>query len=106
VVRLGNGCIAEGIVKAFRAGYLDIPFSPSIYNHGEVVTARDAEGAVRFLTTGKIQFDREVTEFHRQRMQERRRLEGLRSEKENYLLVEKDVMQIMRGQYEAWPLFS
>jgi methylaspartate mutase epsilon subunit len=106
VVRLGNGCIAEGIVKAFRAGYLDIPFSPSIYNRGEVVTARDAEGAVRFLTTGKIQFDREVIEFHRQRMQERRRLEGLRSEKENYLLVEKDVMQIMRGQYEAWPLFS
>lgn len=106
VVCLGNGCIAEGVIKAFRAGYLDIPFSPSIYNCGAVVTARDAEGAVRFLETGKIQFDREVSEFHRERMQERRRLEGRRSEKQNYLLVEKDVMQIMRGQYECWPLFS
>ena len=106
VVRLGNGCIADGIVKAFRAGYLDIPFSPSIYNRGEVVTARDADGAVRYLATGKLQFDREVSAFNRERMQERRRLEGLRSEKENYMLVEKDVMQIMRGQYENWPLFS
>ena len=101
-----RGSFAAGVVSAFRKGYLDIPFSPSIYNCGAVVTARDAEGAVRFLETGKIQFDREVSEFHRERMQERRRLEGRRSEKQNYLLVEKDVMQIMRGQYECWPLFS
>lgn len=104
VVRLGNGCIAEGIVKAFREGYLDIPFSPSLYNRGEVVTARDVEGAVRFLKKGRLQFDSEVSEFHRERMQERRRRERLRSENENYVLVERDVMQIMRGQYESWPL--
>jgi methylaspartate mutase epsilon subunit len=106
IIYSGKGSIAEGIINGFREGFLDIPFAPSIYNRGEVITARDAEGAIRFLATGNLQLDREVREFHRERMQERRRLEGLRSEQQNYLLVEKDVMQIARGQYERWPLFS
>jgi methylaspartate mutase epsilon subunit len=106
VIYSGNGSITEGIINAFREGFLDIPFAPSIYNQGEVMTARDAEGAIRFLNVGNLQLDREAREFHRERMQERRRMEGLRSEKQNYLLVEKDVMQIARGQYERWPLYS
>jgi methylaspartate mutase epsilon subunit len=30
----------KGIVEGFRLGFLDIPFSPSIYNRGAVMTAR------------------------------------------------------------------
>ena len=106
IIVCGGGSIAEGIVKGFRQGYLDIPFSPSIHNRGEVMTARDINGAVRFLALGNLQFDRELREFHREKMNERRRAEGLRSEQQNYLLVEQDVLQIARGQYERWPLFS
>lgn len=104
VVLAGRGSIAEGIVAAFRLGYLDIPFAPSIYNRGEVVTARDVDGAIRFASVGGLQFDRELREFHRSKMDERRRAEGGLKESQIYLLVEQDVLQIPRGQYRRWPL--
>ncbi|HEX2092736.1 MAG TPA: methylaspartate mutase subunit E [Longimicrobiaceae bacterium] len=104
VVLAGRGSVAEGIVAAFRAGILDIPFAPSVHNRGEVSTARDAEGAIRFLSFGSLPFDRELREFHRSRMDERRRREGGLPETQGYLLVERDVLQIPRGEYRRWPL--
>jgi methylaspartate mutase epsilon subunit len=106
VIFSGRGDIAKGMVAGFKSGLIDIPFSPSIYNRGEVVTARDAEGAVRFLSTGNLAFDAELREFHQERMVERRRAEGLSSSKQDYLLVEKDVLQIPRHSYERWPLYK
>lgn len=100
----GRGSVSEGIVEGFRRGFLDVPFSPSVYNRGAVMTARDRDGAVRFLSLGNLQFGRELQEFHRSKMDERRRAEGLVSEKQNYLLVEQDVLQIPRCLYECWPL--
>jgi len=104
VLMCGRGGVSEGIVEGFRRGFLDIPFSPSIYNRGAVMTARDRDGAVRFLSFGNLQVGREVQEFNRSKMDERRCAEKLLSEKENYLLVERDVLQIPRGLYERWPL--
>lgn len=103
VVMAGRGSVARGIVEAFRAGILDVPFSPSLHNRGEVSTARDAEGATRYLALGKLPFCRELREFHREKMSERLRMEGLR-EAQAYLLVEQDVMRIPRGEYRRWPL--
>jgi methylaspartate mutase epsilon subunit len=104
VIMCGKGSVAAGVVKGVEKGYIDIPFSPSIYNRGEVMTARDTSGSVRFLSTGKLQFDREIRQFHEEKMQTRRRAEGLRSSKGDYLLVEQDVMRIPRGKYDRWPL--
>jgi methylaspartate mutase epsilon subunit len=104
IIHCGRGSIAAGVVEGFRRGFIDVPFSPSIHNRGEVVTARDADGAVRFLSTGNLQLDRESKEFHRAKMQGRRRADKLPSDRQNYLLVERDVLQIARGQYERWPL--
>lgn len=104
VLLCGHGSFATGVVNAFRQGYLDIPFSPSIYNRNEVLTARDTSGAVRFLSCGKLQFDRELREFHDFKMAERLHAEGLHSQKQSYLLIEQDVLQIPRGEYERWPL--
>ena len=70
------------------------------------LTARDLDGAVRFLSVGQLQFDRQLREFHEDRMQERRRAEGLRSSRQDYKIVEQDVLQIARGLYEEWPLGS
>lgn len=107
VIHCGRGSLATGVVHAFHRGFLDVPFSPSIHNRGEVVTARDAEGAVRFLSTGQLQFDRELKEFHRSKMQDRVGTNGqLLTEKQYYLLVESDVLQIAREQYERWPLYG
>lgn len=104
VILCGRGQIGEGVVKGFGLGYLDIPFSPSLYNRGEVVTARDAEGAVRFLSCGNLQFDRELREFHAALMSERLRDEGLSQSGQSYLLVERDVLRVPRGLYYGWPL--
>lgn len=107
VIHCGRGSLATGVVHAFHQGFLDVPFSPSIHNRGEVVTARDGEGAVRFLSTGQLQFDRELKEFHRSKMQDRLRTNGqVLTEKQYYLLVESDVLQIAREQYERWPLYG
>jgi methylaspartate mutase epsilon subunit len=107
VIHCGRGSLATGVVQAFHQGFLDVPFSPSIHNRGEVVTARDGEGAVRFLSTGQLQFDRELKEFHRSKMQDRLRTNGqVLTEKQYYLLVESDVLQIAREQYERWPLYG
>jgi methylaspartate mutase epsilon subunit len=104
VIYCGGGSVAEGIVQAFEKGYLDIPFAPSIHSRGLVSTARDTSGAVRFLSPGNLQLDAVTLEFHREKMSERRRAEGLLSPSHNYLLVEKDVLRIPRGEYERWPL--
>lgn len=69
------------------------------------MTARDREGAVRFLSLGQLPFGRELRQFHQEKMQERRRAEGLLSEKQSYLLIERDVLQMARDQYEEWPLY-
>lgn len=105
VLLCGRGSVSEGIVEGFRRGFLDIPFSPSIYNRGAVMTARDRDGAVRFLSFGNLQVGRELQQFHEHKMGERRCAERL-SKKQNYLLVERDVLQIPRCLYERWPLFG
>lgn len=104
LVACGRGSLTRGIAEGFRRGFIDIPFSPSLYNRGEVTTARDAEGAVRFLSLGNLQFDRELRQFHDFKMSERRRAEGQLSSGEDYLLVERDVLRVARNQYECWPL--
>jgi methylaspartate mutase epsilon subunit len=104
ILLCGGGSISQGIVNAFKKGYLDIPFSPSTHNLGLVLSARDTHGAVRFLRTGNLQLERELCEFHKDKIQQRRRSEGLMTEEKDYLLVEKDVLQIARCQYERWPL--
>ena len=101
-----HGSVTNGIVKAFQLGYLDIPFAPSVHNAGRVITIRDAEGAVRFLDSGSLKLNADIKQFHKEKVQERRRREGLRSETKDYLLIEKDVLSIARGQYEKWPLYE
>ncbi|HEV3382573.1 MAG TPA: methylaspartate mutase subunit E [Trebonia sp.] len=103
VLLAGGGSLTDGVVKAFALGYLDVPFSPSVYNRGEVLTARDVQGAVRYLNTGRLRFTADVIEFHRSRMSERRRTEQppVRSD---WQLVERDVLRIPSGNYRRWPL--
>lgn len=104
VIQCGNGNIIRGIVRGFELGFIDIPFSPSIYNAGQVITARDCDGAVRFISTGNLQFGSDLKAFHASKIAERRRKERIQREELSYQLVEMDVLQVARGQYEQWPL--
>ncbi|MGM0438129.1 MAG: methylaspartate mutase subunit E [Bacillota bacterium] len=71
VFELGEGDLARGTVKAFETGVLDIPFSPSKYNSGKMLPARDINGAVRYLNFGKLPFSQEIKQFHRGKIDER-----------------------------------
>lgn len=104
IVFCGNGDIAQGVVTGFEKGLIDIPFSPSVHNAGEVMTMRDVEGAVRFLATGNLKLDRESREFHQDKVSERRKAEGICSRSQDHVLVERDVMQVVSCRYEHWPL--
>lgn len=100
----GHGDVEEAVVRGFDLGLIDVPFAPSVYNRGEVQTARDVHGAVRFLRTGNLRLDAEVRDFHEQRMEERRRAEGFTGRERDYLLVESDVLRVPRELYRTWPL--
>ncbi len=103
VLAVGGASLTEGVTRAFDRGYLDVPFSPSNYNRGEVLTARDADGAVRFVNTGRLQLSSDVVEFNRHRMAERRRAETP-PVSSDWQLVERDVLQVPSGRYRSWPL--
>jgi len=104
IILCGHGDIAQGVVTAFAKGLIDIPFSPSVHNCGEVMTTRDVEGAVRFLSFGHLQLDRETRQFHDDKISERRRAEGIHSPSQDPILVERDVMQVAGCRYNHWPL--
>jgi len=76
VMALGNGDVATGTVKAFRSGTIDVPFAPSEYNAGKVMTVRDYEGAVRFLHPGNLPFSKQILDFHEHRISRRAKAEG------------------------------
>ncbi|GAA2682645.1 MULTISPECIES: methylaspartate mutase subunit E [Actinosynnema] len=103
IVVCGGGSLPDGVVRAFTKGYLDIPFAPSGENRGDVVTVRDARGAVRFLDAGNLQLSDEVLRFHRQKAEER-----VRAEAEPFQgaweIVARDVLQVPEGRYRGWPL--
>jgi methylaspartate mutase epsilon subunit len=103
LVDCGRGDVATGVIRGFDLGLIDIPFAPSVYNRGETLTARDVQGAIRFLRTGSLRLDPEVVEFHAEKMDERRRAEGIGRDRD-YLMVEADVLRIARERYGAWPL--
>ena len=76
VESLGEGDIALGIVRAFEAGVLDVPFAPSKYNRGKVMPARDDDGAIRLLDIGNLPFTKDIIDFHREKLEKRGRAEG------------------------------
>jgi methylaspartate mutase E subunit/methylaspartate mutase S subunit len=103
VLVCGRGNVARGVIEAFARGMLDIPFAPSIHNRGEVLTARDDDGAVRYASFGRLPFDTETRQFHQDRISERRRRQGLHA-RPLHELTARDVLQVPRGEFQQWPL--
>ncbi|MCL2376352.1 MAG: methylaspartate mutase subunit E [Defluviitaleaceae bacterium] len=70
-LELGYGDIALGAVRAFQAGVIDIPFSPSKYNADLAFPARDSDGAVRIFDFGNLPFRAHIRDFHRKKLEVR-----------------------------------
>lgn len=91
---MGAGDLAVGAVEAFRNGIIDVPFSPSRYNAGKMLPARDREGNIRILEFGNIGFTEEIKEYHRNKIKERGRIEGRETD---FQLTVADVYAVSRG---------
>jgi len=97
---LGEGDFAVGTVRAFESGVIDIPFAPSRYNAGKVLTARDNDGAIRFFKHGDIPLSDDLLAFHQDKIQERARSEGRLA---TFQMVIDDVYAISKGRLVGRP---
>jgi len=97
---LGDGDIAQGTVKAFQAGVIDVPFAPSRYNAGKMLPARDNDGAVRFFTPGAIPLSKELLDFHAGRIEQRAKIEKRAA---SFQMVIDDVYAVSKGRLVGRP---
>ena len=76
-LEMGDGDVALGTVRAFEAGVLDVPWSPSRYCQSRVMPARDADGYLRIVDPGLMPFPKEVMELHEEKLRRRAVKEGV-----------------------------
>lgn len=100
VLKLGDGDLAIGTVKAFDQGVIDVPFAPSRFNKGAILPARDNEGYIRILEFGNLGFNDEIKQFHRQRIKERADFEN---REVSFQLTVDDVYAVSQGTLVGRP---
>ena len=97
---LGDGDLAQGVVKAFGAGVIDIPFAPSKYNAGNILPVRDNDGAVRYLNHGNLPFSKESIKYNEEKLAARGKAEG---REPNFQMVTDDIYAIGKGMLVGRP---
>ncbi len=100
VFELGNGNVAQGTVRAFAAGMLDVPFAPSIYNQGKVLPIRDNDGCIRLFSMGGLPLPEAVVAFHRERLDERAKTEKRAL---SFQMVTDDIYAVSKGKLIGRP---
>lgn len=103
ILKLGEGDIAVGTVKAFEQGVIDVPFAPSKFNAGLILPARDKDGYIRILEFGKLGFNDKIKEFHRERIKERAALEG---RPVSFQLTIDDIYAVSNGHLVGHPSYE
>jgi methylaspartate mutase epsilon subunit len=98
---LGQGSLAKGAIRAFQEGILDVPFSPSTFNKNKLLTGRDCGGAIRFINPEVMPFDKEIVDFHGERMHQRMLRERITKTSR---IIEEDLTRIWKNDYQRWPL--
>jgi len=56
----------ESVFRAFRQGYLDVPFSPHADNANRLISIRDANGSIRVLDRGNVPLSDQDAQRERQ----------------------------------------
>ena len=93
-LELGHGDWAVGCINGVNAGVLDVPFAPCIVNAGLIMPARDDDGAIRIMDTGNLPFTKEIKDFHREKMEQRAKLEN---REVTFNMTVDDIYAIERG---------
>ena len=99
---LGNGDIAVGVCRGVEAGVLDVPFAPCRFNAGKMLPCRDNDGAVRILDIGNLPFNKELVDFHKDKIEKRAAAE---SRKASFQMVIDDVYAIGKGRLVGRPKY-
>lgn len=99
-LELGGEDVAKGVVAAFAAGMLDVPFAPSRLCAGKLLPARDNRGAVRILNPGALPLPKDSLDYHRQMIEERCTAER---RKASFQMVIDDVYAISTGKLVGRP---
>jgi methylaspartate mutase epsilon subunit len=97
---LGSGDIALGAVRAFQAGVIDVPFAPSRHNAGEMLSARDNEGAIRILKPGALPLTKDLLDFNAAKIDERAKNEKREA---SFQMVIDDIYAIGKGRIVGRP---
>ncbi len=101
VYKVGNNDLAIGVINAFEQGILDIPFAPSKYNKGDVLPARDNDGAIRILSFGNLPFNDEIKNYHTLKLKERAKTENRDI---SFAMCVDDIYAVSRGELVGRPL--
>lgn len=96
----GGGDFGEAVVQAISRGFLDVPFSPSLWNAGQTLCVRDGSGAVRFADPGRLPLPAGIARRHADEVRRRVRREGRSLEE----IIETDILDIASGAFDRWPL--
>jgi len=99
---LGNGDIAVGVCRGVEAGVLDVPFAPCRFNAGKMLPCRDNDGAVRILDIGNLPFNKDLIDFHKDKIEKRAAAE---SRKASFQMVIDDVYAIGKGRLVGRPKY-
>lgn len=100
VLKVGEGDLAVGAVKAFEQGLIDVPFAPSKYNSGKILPARDNDGMIRILEFGNLGVTEEIKEFHKKKIRERAKKENREI---SFQLTVDDVYSVSQGKLIGRP---
>ena len=100
VFELGEGDLAVGVVRAFQAGVIDIPFAPSKFNAGKMLPARDNQGAIRILNPAGVPLSKELKDFNKEKIEERAQFEKRQA---SFQMVIDDVYAISKGRLVGRP---
>jgi len=95
LLEMGDGDIVLGCLRGVDAGVIDSSFSPNKQVKDKVIGVKDCKGAIRYVEFGNLPFPEEVKEFHRQKVAEREKTEGLRAD---YEMTLRDFWAFSKGQ--------
>jgi methylaspartate mutase epsilon subunit len=100
VLEIGDGDVIVGSIKAADAGIIDSAFSPNKRVKGQVLGAKDINGAARYVEFGKLPISEEAKEFHRKKIAQREKAEG---RKIDHLVTVEDFLAFGKGQLLGTP---
>lgn len=97
---IGDGDIVVGCIKGVHLGVIDSSFSPNVQVKDRVIGVKDCRGAIRYKEFGNLPLPEEVKAFHRAKVAERERADGVPSD---YEMTVRDFWAFSKGQLRGRP---